>query len=175
MPCIQFFNVAGIITNIINIVVFVKLGRAESTNISFQALAICDLVLSVLSVWTFTSTSLWLSTVKRILTPKVTTVAVMVMLVLTIGLGALYQNRHIKYKFVWECCPTAYNKTIPVVIRIKTSEVLLLGAVVNTFAGLMAPIAAFVTVVVWHGVSRYLFRACFRLAKGDKFYRSSHS
>ena len=190
LPCIQFFNVAGIITNIINIVVFVKLGRAESTNISFQALAICDLVLSVLSLWTFTSLSLRLYPVslpfepytvtiltgsglwnfvvrwgalltayislerclcilkplevKRILTPKVTTVAVMVMLVLTVG-PAVYL--YIKYKFVWEAVPPL-NKTILVVIRIKTPEVLLLGAVVNAFAGLMQPIAAFVTVVV---------------------------
>ena len=190
LPFIQFFNVIGIITNIITIIVFAKLGRAESTNISFQALGICDLILSVLSFWTYTNSTLRLSKidvpfdtstvhiltgtalwnfvvrwgalitayislerclcvlkplkVRRILTPKVTTVAVMVMFVFTVG-PAVYL--HFKYKFVWKSIPNQ-NDTILGISVIKSQAVILFGTFVNIFAGLTQPITAFVLVVI---------------------------
>ena len=190
LPIIEFFSVVGIITNLVNIVVFAKLGRAESTNISFQALAICDLVLSVLNSWTYTVIALRLAKVqvpfdtysihvltgtalcnfvvrwgalmtayislerclcvlkplqvKRILTPRVTTVAVMVMLVFTVS-PAVYL--HFKYKFVWKDIPHQ-NRTVLGVTVIRTPGVVLFGTIVNIFAGLIQPIGAFVLVVI---------------------------
>ncbi|GFO38994.1 chemosensory receptor a [Plakobranchus ocellatus] len=47
----QIFNIAGIIGNILNIVVLAKLGYSESSNISLTALAASDLACAVLSTW----------------------------------------------------------------------------------------------------------------------------
>ena len=46
--CVCFVGVA---TNIINIIVFVKLGLRETTSISMMSLAVSDLLMSVISLW----------------------------------------------------------------------------------------------------------------------------
>ncbi|GFO45683.1 peptide receptor gpcr [Plakobranchus ocellatus] len=48
---VQIFNIAGIISNILNIVVLAKLGYSEPSNISLTALAASDLTCAVLSIW----------------------------------------------------------------------------------------------------------------------------
>ena len=47
----QVFNIGGVITNSINIAVFVKLGFNETSNISLLALALCDLLSTFLTIW----------------------------------------------------------------------------------------------------------------------------
>ena len=47
----QVFNIGGVITNVINIAVFVKLGFNESSNISLLTLALCDLLSTILTIW----------------------------------------------------------------------------------------------------------------------------
>ncbi|GFO37462.1 chemosensory receptor a [Plakobranchus ocellatus] len=44
-------SVLGVATNIINIIVFVKLGLRESTSISLLSLAVSDLLLTLLALW----------------------------------------------------------------------------------------------------------------------------
>ena len=51
-------SITGVLTNLINVVVFAKMGFSETINIMFVVLSICDLTLSVvfiLSNFTFTS------------------------------------------------------------------------------------------------------------------------
>ncbi|GFR73038.1 chemosensory receptor A [Elysia marginata] len=48
----QIINVTALVANSFNIAVFVKLGFAESSNISLLALSINDLIATVMSVWT---------------------------------------------------------------------------------------------------------------------------
>ncbi|KAK3800580.1 hypothetical protein RRG08_056051 [Elysia crispata] len=47
----QVFNIGGVITNVINIAVFVKLGFNETSNISLLTLALCDLLSTILTIW----------------------------------------------------------------------------------------------------------------------------
>ena len=47
----QVFSIGGVITNVINIAVFVKLGFNETSNISLLALALCDLLSTILTIW----------------------------------------------------------------------------------------------------------------------------
>ncbi|GFO05252.1 chemosensory receptor a [Plakobranchus ocellatus] len=48
-----FFSVLGVVTNIANIVVFIKMGLRETTTISMLALAVPDLLCCLLSLWTY--------------------------------------------------------------------------------------------------------------------------
>ena len=47
----QVFSIGGVITNVINIAVFVKLGFNETSNISLLTLALCDLLSTILTIW----------------------------------------------------------------------------------------------------------------------------
>ena len=47
----QVFSIGGVITNLINIAVFVKLGFNETSNISLLTLALCDLLSTILTIW----------------------------------------------------------------------------------------------------------------------------
>ncbi|GFN93128.1 chemosensory receptor a [Plakobranchus ocellatus] len=49
---IQMINMSGLVTNILSIIVFTRLGFSEASNISLTALAICDLTCMVFSMWT---------------------------------------------------------------------------------------------------------------------------
>ncbi|GFS18407.1 hypothetical protein ElyMa_001521400 [Elysia marginata] len=47
----EVVSTVGVVTNIINIIVFVKLGLRETTSISMMSLAVSDLILSALGLW----------------------------------------------------------------------------------------------------------------------------
>ena len=47
----QVISLGGVITNLINIAVFVKLGFNETSNISLLTLALCDLLSTILTIW----------------------------------------------------------------------------------------------------------------------------
>ncbi|GFN98778.1 chemosensory receptor a [Plakobranchus ocellatus] len=50
---ILFFSLLGIITNMINILVFVKMGIRDTTTVSMLALAVSDFLCCSLSLWTY--------------------------------------------------------------------------------------------------------------------------
>ncbi|GFO02213.1 chemosensory receptor b [Plakobranchus ocellatus] len=141
---LQLINIAALIGNSLNIVVFMKLGFSESSNISLTALAASDLVWVVMSVWSnvcfllsfedarlpfqvlnvsfLTSstpylfvgrTVAWITAfisferclcilaplkVKSLITPKITSVVVLVITTLTFGPVLL---TYLRYNFVW--------------------------------------------------------------------------
>ena len=47
----QVFSISGVITNVINIAVFVKLGFNETSNMSLLTLALSDLLSTILTLW----------------------------------------------------------------------------------------------------------------------------
>ena len=47
----EIVSVMGVVTNVINIVVFVRLGLRETTSISMLSLAVSDLLLMMLALW----------------------------------------------------------------------------------------------------------------------------
>ena len=189
IPIAEFFSISGIVANTLNIIVFTKLGRTVSTNISLDALAISNLLVYVFKCWTYTPgiltitranlpfdprtisiltgtglfssmvrwsafTTAYISferrlcilkplTIKMILTPKTSTVTVMVMLVLTVGPAAYL---HIRYKFVWRSVPQL-NRTILFVDVVKTLDAILLARTMDV-VGLLQPTAAFSVVLV---------------------------
>ncbi|GFO04175.1 chemosensory receptor a [Plakobranchus ocellatus] len=50
---ILFFSVLGVGTNILNILVFIKMGLQETTTISMLALAVSDLICCIMAFWTY--------------------------------------------------------------------------------------------------------------------------
>ncbi|KAK3737436.1 hypothetical protein RRG08_059005 [Elysia crispata] len=47
----QVFSIGGVVTNVINIAVFVKLGFNETSNISLLTLALSDLLSTIMTIW----------------------------------------------------------------------------------------------------------------------------
>ncbi|GFO39447.1 chemosensory receptor a [Plakobranchus ocellatus] len=187
---LQLINITGVVTNSLNIAVFVRLGLAEPSNISLLALAVCDLTCMVLSMWTnlcylppfrdsplpfhptnvtllaggglysfMVRTVAWITAfitferclcilvplkVKRLITPRTTTTAMLVIGTLTV---LPYLLTYTRYKFEWVFSPNV-NATILDVVHIDTNIAILLEKVVMTICGVIQPMLAFVIVIV---------------------------
>ena len=186
----QVFSIGGVVTNAINIAVFVKLGFNETSNISLLALALCDLLSTIMTIWgtlcvtpgfsdaelpflpaeisPLTGSGLsnlvfrcaaWVTAfisferclciliplkVKKWVTPKTTTVVMVVIFITTIG---PYIGAHWRWKFVWKFLP-GRNATVLGVAVVDTPFLILKEKIENIVLGLIQPIVAFVTVLV---------------------------
>ncbi|GFO14189.1 chemosensory receptor a [Plakobranchus ocellatus] len=190
IPVMQIVNLFALIGNVINIVVFAKLGYSETSNISLTALALSDLLSVVLNMWVilcfwppfrdsrlpfnpinltlFTGVILRVFTirtvacitafisferclcivapfkVKKIITPRFTVKAMLIIALLTIGPYSLIT---VRYNFVWVFYPQL-NATILDLETDNSARALLVEKIVLTIWGVVQPVVAFVIVVV---------------------------
>ena len=186
----QIFNASALVSNALSIVVFVRLGFAESSNISLLALTVTELTATVLSVWTclcglqtfqnvdlpfnpltlpvltgaghwtfVVRCSAWITAfisferclciviplkVKRLITPRTTSVIVIVIAVVTVApsIGIFW-----RWRFVWLLSPTR-NRTILDVAVVHRADVALMEATINVIYGVILPVLAFAIVAV---------------------------
>ncbi|KAK3743566.1 hypothetical protein RRG08_027432 [Elysia crispata] len=155
----------GVITNVINTAVFVKLGFNETSNISLLTLALTDLLSTILTMWEtmcitpgfsdaelpFLPTEIAQLTgaglsmlVKKWVTPKKTTVVVVTISITNIG---PYIGVYWRWIFVWKFLP-GRNATVLGVTVVNTPLLDLEEKIETIVLGLIQPIVAFVTVLV---------------------------
>ncbi|GFO20632.1 chemosensory receptor a [Plakobranchus ocellatus] len=186
----QLINNCAIITNSLILVVNVKLGFSEPSNISLTALAICDFTLAVLFTWNnlgiwltyhnvrlpfhgasesfltggaqsaFLSTTIaWITAfisferclcilvplkVKRLITPRVTFVAMLIIILLTFCPSFFI---YMRYKFVWVFNPYL-NVTILNTIPVNSEFAILFGKIYIFICGVIQPLLAFSIVLI---------------------------
>ena len=182
-------NILGVLSNCLNIAVFVKLGFSESSNISLFALALGDLATNILSIWVclclmppfrdanlpfnplsvvaFTGGGLytflirctaWITAfisferclcvlvphkVKRLITPRVTVIAVSVISVITVGPHIV---AYWAWHFVWRESPR-YNRTVLVVIKKYNAGEEIADMISRIICGVIQTVLAFVIVL----------------------------
>ncbi|GFN93132.1 chemosensory receptor a [Plakobranchus ocellatus] len=186
---IQMINLSGLVTNILSIIVFTRLGFSEASNISLTALAICDLSCMVFSMWAnlcylpvfrdsrlpfnvysvklltgsglwayIVRTAAWITAfisferclcilvplkVKRLITPRTTTIAMIVISMLTVG---PYIFMHVRFHFGWVFYPHL-NATIFDIVPVNEKNLILGEQIIMVLCGLIQPVLAFAIVV----------------------------
>ncbi|GFN83296.1 chemosensory receptor a [Plakobranchus ocellatus] len=190
IPVLQIVNLFALVGNVMNVVVFVRLGFSETANISLTALALSDLVSVVISIWAilcywppfkdsgvpFNTVNITLLTgvglrvftirtvacitafisferclcivapfrVKRIITPRFTLKAMIIIVLLTNG---PYSLMTVRYNFAWVFYPRL-NATILDVVSDNSRRAILIEKVVLMIWGVAQPVVAFAIVVV---------------------------
>ncbi|GFN93126.1 chemosensory receptor a [Plakobranchus ocellatus] len=186
---VQIISISGLVTNILSIIVFTRLGFSEASNISLTALAMCDLACMIFSMWTnlcylpvfrdsslpfnvhtvkfltgaglwahIVRTAAWITAfisferclcilvplkVKRLITPRTTLIAMLVISMFTVG---PYIFMHLRFHFSWVFYPHL-NATIFDIVVINSKHLILSEQIIMVLCGLIQPVLAFAIVV----------------------------